>query len=154
MGAVFLTTDSILSDWRLWLAMFAIMGAAVRFLRHWFLKQAAQNWPMVSATVENFYTANSGSRDAAHWIPVLGYSYEIDGQRYCGNFGLGSYASNDKTIAEEAGDPWRGQKIMVRYNPQKPEKSAFLVADGAPRGIICYADLPPASPDIITLSLK
>jgi len=149
-----LMADPVLNDWRLWLAMFAAAGASIRFIRRWFLKHAAQNWPMVNATVVSLYTANTGSRDAAHWIAVLGYSYEVNGQRYSGNFGLGSHTSSDKTIAEEAGEAWRDQKIMVRYNPEKPEKSAFLVLDGAPRGIICYADEPPASSDLITLSLK
>jgi hypothetical protein len=139
-----------------WMAglVIAALIMAVRFTRHWLLKQAAESWPMMNATVESFYVINSGAGSTVHWIPILEYSYAINGQRYSGNAGLQFNGGNDKTIAEEAGNTWQGQKILVRYNPQKPEKSVFLVADGAPRGTLCFADQPPHSRDLITLSLK
>lgn len=56
--------------------------------------------------------------------------------------------------ASTAAQPWLQKKIIVRYNPKKPHESAFLVADGAPRGSRSLGDQPPASPGVITLSLK
>ena len=53
-----------------------------------------------------------------------------------------------------AGKAWRGQKIVVRYNPQKPEKSAFLPEDGAPPSAVSYADEPPDSAGMITSLFK
>jgi len=138
-------------------------------MRPWLLKRGARNWPLVTASVETNYTFFD--RHGHGWtlvlsvvgtgwsfVPVLGYSYEVDGEAYSGYIGLNGSRSYTRKAAEEAGSAWRGKRITVRYDPQKPQKSAFLREDGAPRRVVNYADQPPIfegdDGDIITLSLK
>jgi len=137
-------------------AVFAVGVAimAVTLLKDWLLTRAAKIWPFANATVEIIYAVRIGPRNDHWWIPVLGYSYEVDGQRYSGSVGLNGSGAHDKETAQEAGNAWRGRKIVIRFDPQRPEKSAFLPEDGAPRNAINYADQPPDSADVITLSLK
>ena len=141
--------------WLLLIAVGVVLGT-ISLVRQGLFKQAAKNWPLVNATVEICYaigTETNRSR-SSWWIPVLGYSYEINGERYSGSVGLEGLSSNDRDAAEEAGKAWRGQKIVVRYNPQKPEKSAFLPEDGAPPSAVSYADEPPDSAGMITSLFK
>jgi hypothetical protein len=135
-------------DFWVLIAIVAAALGAIGLVRHGLLKRAARNWPQVSATVEITYVIGGDSDrygGSSFWIPVLGYSYVINGDRYSGSVGLEGSSSNDEYAAEEAGKAWRGQKILVRFDPQKPEKSAFLPEDGAPPATISYADQPPDS---------
>lgn len=63
-------------------------------------------------------------------------------------------AHTSREDASTAARPWLEKKIFVRYNPKKHYESAFLIADGAPPGSRSLGDQPPASQDVITLSLK
>jgi Protein of unknown function (DUF3592) len=127
-------------------AAIAIGGAVFGFLSRWSLKRAAGSWPIAHATVEMQYTINTGSNNFERWTPVLGYHYEVNGESYSGSVSLTSCSSRDNAAAEESGKAWVSEKIIIRYNPNKPEKSAYLEADGAPPGSRSYADQPPSSP--------
>jgi hypothetical protein len=138
----------------LWIAVIVVgVALAITFVRHQPLEQEAKNWPQVSATVANSYVfCTESSRSGKQWwIPVLGYSYEISGEGYYGSFGLEVWCSDDQIVAAETGQEWRDKKIVVRVNPQRPEKSAFLSEDGAPPSIINYADQPPSTGMIASL---
>jgi hypothetical protein len=141
-----------------WLPFIAVgvVLAAIGLVRHGLLKRAAKNWPMAHATVEICYAIGTDTirQGESWWIPVLGYSYEVNGERYSGSVGLEGESSRDRETAEQAGKGWRGQKIVVRFNPQKPEKSAFLPEDGAPPSAVSYADQPPDSEGMITSIFK
>jgi hypothetical protein len=128
--------------------LFAIglVSAVFGFLKRRSLKRAAINWPIVHATVEMYYTIETGSNYFQRWTPVLGYHYEVNGESYSGSVGLTCYSSKDNAAVEESGKAWVSKKIVIRYNPEKPEKSAYLVADGAPPGSVSYADQSPSSP--------
>jgi hypothetical protein len=135
--------------------------------RRWRLRFGATRWTQTGATIESDYAANpSGSGVATvlggaatgaavrnSWNAVLQYSYSVAGELYSGYFILaGPFTSRE--AARDAARPWVLRKITVRYNPRRPRESAFLPADGAPAGSRSLGDQPPASSDVITLSLK
>lgn len=128
---------------RIAVAVILAGAAAIGVVKRLALKRAAANWPIAPATVEMYYTIDAGSR---YWTPVLGYHYEVNGESYSGSVSLNGYTSKDHTIAEESGRAWVNRKIVIRYNPSKPEKSAYLEADGAPRGSVSYGDDSPSTP--------
>jgi len=132
------------------LATIATGGAVLGLLRRRSLKRAASNWPIANATVETYYTIDTGSNYFQHWIPVLGYHYEVNGESYSGSVSLTCYSSKDNAAAEASGKAWMNEKIIIRYNPSKPEKSAYLEADGAPPGSRSYADQSPSSPSSLS----
>jgi uncharacterized protein DUF3592 len=84
---------------------------------------------------------------------VLQYSYTVAGEYYSGSFMLGGSFSSPED-ARAAANEWLGKTIFIRYNPDKPNLSVYLRADGAPKGSRSMGDQPPASDDVITLSLK
>ncbi|HEY6347825.1 MAG TPA: hypothetical protein VI636_00300 [Candidatus Angelobacter sp.] len=135
--------------------------------RRWRLRTAPSRWTMTDATIQSEMPSNPASPGVSsivggqvaaaaarhYWRPVLQYSYQVQGEFYSGYFMLGS-AHNSREDASAAARPWLQKKIFVRYNPKKHYESAFMVADGAPAGSRSLGDQPPASQEIITLSLK
>lgn len=131
------------------------------------LRFAPSRWTMTDGVVVSAFACNPTSPGAASifaghlagaaasriWQPVLQYSYQAAGEFYAGYLMLGDVFSS-REDANSAAQPWLNKKIIVRYNPKKPQESAFLMADGAPRGSRSLGDQPPASNEITTLSLK
>jgi hypothetical protein len=143
----FMSGGGLEYPWSLWplvLVVGAILGAVSTFLRQWFVQQTARNWPRANATVETYYALSTGSGGDNAFAPVLGYYYEVKGEAYSCSVCLMSYGGPSAADAEESGKSWVGAKIVIRYNPEKPEESAYIEADGAPPGAHNYADQPPA----------
>jgi hypothetical protein len=135
--------------------------------RRWRLRYRATRWTMTEATIQSEFAANANSprmsaalggvagaaASSSAWNAVLQYSYLVAGEFYAGYFMLGgTYWPRED--ASTAARPWIDKKIFVRYNPDRPHESAFLKQDGAPKGSRSLGDQPPASPDVITLSLR
>lgn len=139
----------------------AAIGAAmiVRWLwssaRNALRKHAAEGWPTAEASIESSYAmrgnANLGSRGQMDFIPVLQYSYTVQGERYSGSANLGVWDS-DKDSASDTGKSWVGEKIRIRYKPSDPAVSAWLERDGAPAGT--RAELPTISSDDTMIDLE
>lgn len=92
----------------------------------------AANWPRTSAMVQSsneFFELLPGKK-AAH-STSLQYVYEVNGDFYSGTYWLPGFRSKHY-MAEERGKDWLEKRISVRYNPEKPQESTFLVKDGAP----------------------
>jgi hypothetical protein len=65
------------------------------------------------------------------WLAGIRFSYKVAGNVYSGKYLLpAGYAGYE--LAAKDGSAWVGKRIKVRYNPAKPEHSAFLQEDGAP----------------------
>ena len=137
------------------------------YRRWWRLRLRAARWPLAEATIQSEYACNPASPGVGQllggaagrfvvsntWHSVLQYSYQVNGESYPGYLISGrSYNSREDASAEAR--PWLRKKISVRYNPARPYESAFLSADGAPPGLRSLSDKPPASDDVISLSLK
>jgi len=141
-----------------------LLWYGIRRLR---LRTAPARWVVTEATIQSdmpsspakpgtaaaFHGALGAAVASHYWRPVLQYSYQVQGEFYSGYFMLNS-SHTSREEASAAARPWLQKKIFVRYNPKKHHESAFLVADGTPAGCRSLSDQPPASEDVITLSLK
>jgi hypothetical protein len=150
------------------LLMLGLVSAGVWFLvRHIRRRKASFHWTPIEATIQSEFAANLAAPGAGLAVAgtagafasrnlcncVLQYSYQVDGEYYAGYIILGGpYTSHEDASA--AARPWLGKKISVRYNPAQPHQSALLTEDGAPPGMRGLGENPPASNDVITLSLK
>lgn len=101
-------------------------------------ESSAQGWPLTEATIQSSYVViryrddSRYRRDSA--IPVLQYSYVVQGERYSGSANLGVW-DGDRDSATDTGQRWLGEKIRVRYKPSDPAVSVWLTEDGAPAGV-------------------
>src|SRR5262245_61337594 len=160
--------DSVLGPLFTFLIMAAMVAALAWFgYRRWRMRYGSARWTMTEATIQSEFAANasspglhavlSGGLAAAAasnlFHAVLQYSYQVAGEFYSGYFMLGEVFSS-REDARPAARPWLEKEILARYNPERPHESAFLRDDGAPRGSRSLGDQPPASSDMITLSLK
>ena len=116
--------------WLTWLARLFVTRA-----RDGMRARAAESWPTAEARVETFYVVNdSGRNRGLRYLPVLQYSYTVDGERYSGEFNLGVFEA-DRDTATDVGKHWVGERILIRYKPLSPRTSAWLKQDGAPEGV-------------------
>jgi Protein of unknown function (DUF3592) len=103
---------------------------------------AAGGWPTAEALVETFYVVNDSRRNRGlRYLPVLQYSYTVDGERYSGEFNLGVFEA-DRDTATDIAKHWVGERILIRYKPLSPGTSAWLKQDGAPEGVRSAAPEP------------
>ncbi len=106
-------------------------------------KRQAGNWPATPATINGAYALasnrQSGASGPVGFLPVIQYSYSVNNEFYSGSFNLAVYEPSQES-AQDTGKKWMGQKILVRYDPRRPESSIYMEADGAPRGTRLFAD--------------
>jgi hypothetical protein len=79
----------------------------------------------------DIYDDNNGNDNSNPWIVGIRYSYAVGDEAYGGTYLLPKAYVNSGE-AGCAAQEWVGKDIRVRYNPDKPEQSFFLVEDGAP----------------------
>ena len=126
------------------IGLLAVAALASRFVWLWtrekVRKRAAESWPTAEAAVQTFYVvhandSHSGYSEAGRlgYIPMLQYSYVVNGERYSGDFNLGVWESN-RNAAQSTAKGWLGEKIRIRYKPSDPGVSVWLEQDGAPAG--------------------
>jgi len=139
-----------------------------RWAGRWYVANRAEGWAPADAFVTGTYEIdeNQGilSRngweidedDDSEYYPrfavALQYSYHADGELHTGTYFLpDTYTEGE--LASEAEKTWQDRRIVVRYNPSKPQQSFFLVRDGAP-GKPHIPWLISDRPYVTTLSLK
>jgi hypothetical protein len=139
-----------------------------RWTGRWYVANRAEEWPAADALVTGSYEIdeNQGilSRNGwevdddddseyhARFAVALQYSYRVSGEVHTGTYFLpDTYTEGD--LAGEAERAWQGRKIIVRYNPSKPQQSFFHVHDGAP-GRPHIPWMVSSRPYVTTLSLK
>jgi|SRR5215472_1550396 len=148
--------------------MLGLVGVGAWFLiRHIRRRRAAFRWTLIDAIIQSHFTSSLASPGVGLAVGgiagsvvsrslcncVLQYSYQVAGEFYSGYIVLGGpYSSHE--AANAAAGTWLGKTIRVRYNPAQPHQSALLSEDGAPAGMRGTGESPPASSDVITLSLK
>jgi hypothetical protein len=86
------------------------------------------------------------------YIPVLQYSFVVNGERYSGAFNLGVWESTQDS-AEVTGKGWVGERIRIRYKLSDPAISVWLEQDGAPAGV-SFTDPYGSDDSIIDLELN
>src|SRR5690348_652363 len=101
-------------------------------------ESSAQGWPLIEARIESSYVVMRYREDSRYRresaIPVLQYSYVVQGERYSGSANLGVW-DGDRDSATDTGQRWVGEKIRVRCKPSDPSISVWLTEDGAPAGV-------------------
>ena len=79
----------------------------------------------------DIYDDNDGNDNSKPWIAGIRYTYAVGDEAYGGSYLLpNAYVNSGE--ASSAAREWVGKDIRIRYNPDKPEQSLFLVEDGAP----------------------
>ena len=112
--------------------IFLLAGSATAGFLIWHVrKRRSSAWPMVNATIENFHLIQDGSSP----VPVLHYSYSVQNEFYSGELQPRDFPT-DADAVDRMCRSLQGQRILVRYNPQRPDTSIYINADqaaGAPR---------------------
>ncbi len=108
----------------IWVSVRALLRARV-----------AESWPTAEGRIETCYvtTVSGGETNPTRYYPVLQYSYVVKSERYSGSFSLAEW-NRDQDAAGEVGRGWVGDRIRVRYRPDDPGVSVWLLQDGAPAG--------------------
>jgi hypothetical protein len=137
----------------------ALCWGAWNWLRAKSRERAAESWPTAEATIQTFYVvhhsdSHSGYSQAGRigYIPVLQYSFVVNGERYSGAFNLGVWESTQDS-AEVTGKGWVGERIRIRYKLSDPAISVWLEQDGAPAGV-SFTDPYGSDDSIIDLELN
>ena len=106
------------------LTRLAIYGALVAFVfivayvgRRMRLSYS-RDWPVVQGTVEGAYLDESGGSRAQLY---LAYSYYAGGEYFAGK----EPSPFGKPLGEVDADSWKGKRVLVRYNPKRPEQSVL-----------------------------
>src|SRR5215831_7330525 len=128
-----------------------------RRIRRWYLAARAKNWTATDAWVSGSYQLDESQgllslqgwtngyeagdiyygekQDEADYRARLAvaieYTYHADGEVRSGTYLL-PYMFKEGDTASKAEKAWVGRRIVVRYNPTRPEQSFFLEQDGAP----------------------
>jgi hypothetical protein len=128
-----------------------------RGLQRWYLSARAKNWTKTDAWVSGSYQLDEsqGLLSLHGWSEwdgldainederqneadyrerlavAIEYNYRADGEVRSGTYFL-PYMFKEGDMASQAEKAWVGRKIVVRYNPVRPDQSFFLVQDGAP----------------------
>ena len=98
----------------------------VKLVEAWFLLVFGER-----ANLERISVDDDGRDCSLPWIVGLRYSYNANGNSHVGSYFLPP-AFADSGKASDEGKAWTGKRISIRYNPNKPDQSVFLQADGAP----------------------
>lgn len=96
----------------------AIIGWLISWYRQRDLVARVGRWVSVEATIE------SGALEATHEsgrvvLPTFAFSYQVSENYYSGRFSL--RANLSKQLAESMIDKMIGRKLLLRYNPDRPE---------------------------------
>jgi len=96
--------------------------------------EAAQAWPVVQGKVESTEVKRHSSHNpkthhtTVSYIPVVNYSYTVEGSSYKGSkltFGSSTY---DSTTAHNIVDQYStGSSVGVHYDPKNPAKAVLEV---------------------------
>jgi hypothetical protein len=106
-------------SWKLLLFLLAggVLGAVFARLRQRWLISRTESWPEVEGAV---VTTNVIDQNAEGALAEIGYSYSVMGSQYGGSI------RRHFVLAQQAWDFANGcknMKILVHYNPNRPEAS-------------------------------
>ncbi len=129
-------TERALTDLAVLAAFLAAFGFIFyrRRLPEWLRSLRADGWRTVQGSVETgdvtaMRTAVEGNvrflrRELAR--AILGYSYKVDGNIYAGHY---SKAFMDEQKAWDFVHAWKGQTLLVRCHPDRPEVSVVRLKE-------------------------
>jgi len=96
----------------------AVTAWLVSQYKHRRMALAAAQWIPAEATIES--AALEGTQESGRVVlPTFAFSYKGPDQYYSGRFAL--RANLSRALAESMIDKMIGRKLLVRYDPQRPE---------------------------------
>jgi hypothetical protein len=129
--------ERALTDLFVLVAFLFVFGAIFyrRRLPEWLRSLHAEGWRIAQGSVETgdvtaMHTAVDGNlrflRAPELARASLGYCYNVDGTFYSGHY---SKAFMDEQKAWDFVHAWKGQTVMVRFHPDKPDVSVMRLND-------------------------
>lgn len=114
-------------------ALFLIIALAIAaaglirvFAWNYFKNLIASGWSMTQGRVEFGNVVEQRVRYFSYFVATVHYSYSVNNEYYSGSF-------EKIFLRESSADRFlnnrKGQMIFVRSNPNRPERSAFLMQD-------------------------
>jgi hypothetical protein len=106
------------------LTILALILALIAVFAGWWVWQKrkidlTKSWPEAEATIESgAFEFVTGSEYAEVRLPVLAFSYRVDGAYHSGRFALRPYLSD---LDESLPTRLIGRRLPVRYNPQSAD---------------------------------
>lgn len=89
-----------------------------------YIRRASESWAATTGTVETT-EVNVEGRESGLRSPyelTIAYSYKAGGDWYSG---FDSRRFSHESEADEASQALRGQNVMIRYDPRRPEQSVL-----------------------------
>jgi hypothetical protein len=104
------------------LALFLCGLWMVSVVRYRVRKWRARNWPSAQGTVQRGQVLRGGPTKYQAFIyrSLFGYVYKVEGLRYAGLFVL---LAGDQETAESLQKQNEGKRVVVRYDPRRPQIS-------------------------------
>ena len=105
----------------------AVAAWVVSWYRQRKLLEEAREWPTTEAIVQSGVL--EGTRESGRGVrPTFAFSYQVSGHYYSGRFCLiRSWRSPGKTSVESLIQQMIGRKLLLRYDPNRPE--AWFIPD-------------------------
>ncbi len=122
----------------IWGGIFGVTGLGLLFYG-WSINRrpntSRSDWPSVkgkvlSVQVSRTQAAGMGGYGRVSFVPVIDYSYQVDGVLYqANNVSSGTAAGYNSVNAQKIADRYpAGKDITVRYNPSNPRESILDIS--------------------------
>jgi|SRR5215469_13847206 len=101
----------------------------IGLIRSWVEGLGSSGWPLIQGTISSARAVvqQEGIPPRQHWVAEFAYSYTVEGEYYAGYYLRSPY--HDEDAAWRVAQGWDGQRVMVRYHPQRHETSRLLLGD-------------------------
>jgi len=120
--------DQRLPNWVFALGPFGIGIALVIYVvaRDYIRRLLASNWSLTQGYVESGAVVKRVGRSRSFFEVTMQYSYAAHNEYYSGEF---MRVFDDEGSADQFVNSLKGQTILVRTNPNRPDKSTLLKQD-------------------------
>jgi len=106
--------------------VFGVVGH--RFVWKIIQSSRAANWPITQGRVESGTIAEKAARSHSIFEVTMQYSYSVNNEYYSGDLWN---VFDDESSANQFVESMKGRTVLIRTNPNHPEKSAFRPQDQA-----------------------
>ena len=108
------------------LLMFPVV--IVRLIRSWVEGLGSSGWPLIQGTISSARAVLQQEGRHQHWVAEFAYWYTVEGEYYAGYYLRRAYVYDEDSACRVA-QGWEGQPVMVRYHPQRHERTRLLLGD-------------------------
>ncbi len=113
----------------IFLSLFAVVGVGLMVWGAIVLRNASlsSNWPAVQGEIVRSFVREDHDEDGTTYHAEISYTYVANDQRYTAvTVNFGQYGSSNTSHAQEIVSRYPlGKKVMVYYDPEKPETAVL-----------------------------